>query len=64
MSICKCVTGLGRNHSVPILRSHDLYVQSNLTMNQRMQVIITVLNSPSYYDSLITMITIYQYKPL
>ena len=37
------VTGLGRNHSVPIMRNHDLYVQSNLTMNQRMQVITTVL---------------------
>ena len=25
------------------MRNHDLYVQSNLTMNQRMQVITTVL---------------------
>ena len=28
-----CITGLGRNHSVPILRSHDLYTQNNHTMS-------------------------------
>ena len=43
MHACIVLTGLGRNHSVPIMRNHDLYVQSNVTMNQRMQVITTVL---------------------
>ena len=31
------ITGLGRNHSVPILRNHDLYTQNNHTMTHGVQ---------------------------